>query len=80
MEEFTNCIKGKSLSFISGLLDRMADSVEYATCEEERLLVVSKLRCIAEEIFNRGIDSQESYIKHDYELSKRVLARVDEQA
>lgn len=76
MEEFTDHIKGQSLSFLCGVLDTIADNIESATCEEQQILSVEKLRCVTQELFSRSIDSQESYLKHDYELSKRLLARI----
>lgn len=78
MEEFTNKIKGRSLSCLSGILDGIADSVERMEGDEQQLSIAEKLRSVADELFDRGIDSQESYLRQDYELSKRLLARVEE--
>lgn len=64
MEEFANRIKGQSLSFLTGVLEGIANSIERPGSEEQLLRSADKIRCIAEEIFNRDLDSQESYKEH----------------
>lgn len=78
MDEFTNRIKGQSLSQLSGVLDGLADNIECMASDESGLSIAEKLRSIANELFDRSIDSQESYLRQDYELSKRLLARCED--
>lgn len=66
MEESTNTVRGKSLSSLSGMLNEIADNVESSACDEQQLKRADKIRCIADEILSRCLDSQESYLEQDY--------------
>lgn len=72
MEEFANRIKGQSLSFLAGMLEGIANGIERSGSEEQLLRSADKIRCIAEEIFNRELDSQESYQGYGDNLIERI--------
>lgn len=70
MEEFANRIKGQSLAFLAGMLEAIANNMEHPGSEEQLLKSADKIRYIAGEIFNRELDSQESYQGYGITLSK----------
>lgn len=77
MEEFTNRLKHMSLSAISGIIDGLADGLGCDHSAEGCAEVAARLRDVAEELFDRDLDSQESYLDHDYKVCCRSLARTN---
>lgn len=77
MEDFTIKLKGKNLAFISGIIEGLADTLDSDFTGERSVEISDKLRCISEELFNRVIDSQESYLAQNNELCTRMLARTN---
>lgn len=77
MEDFTTKLKCKNLAFISGIIEGLADTLDSDFTGERSAEISDKLRCISEELFNRAIDSQESYLAQNNELCTRMLARTN---
>ena len=77
MEEFAKKLKSMSLASISGIIEGLSYVLDGDFDKEKRVEVSEKLRIISEELFNRGLDSQESYLARDNELCTRMLARTN---
>lgn len=77
MEEFANRLREMSLASISGMIEGLSYVLDGDFGSEKTAEVSEKLRLISEELFNRGLDSQESYLARDNELCDRMLARMD---
>lgn len=77
MEEFANRLKSMSLASISGMIEGLSYILDGDFSNEKAAEVSEKLRLISEELFNRGLDSQESYLARDNELCDRMLARTN---
>ncbi|WP_195600464.1 hypothetical protein [Bacteroides salyersiae] len=77
MEEFANRLRGMNLASISGMIEGLSYVLDGDFSSEKTAEVSEKLRLISEELFNRGLDSQESYLARDNELCDRMLARMD---
>lgn len=78
MEEFASSIKGMNLSQLSGAIEGLAHLIECSSSDEERSMIAEKLRSISDELFDRELDSQESYLAHDYKRCDRMLTSLSQ--
>lgn len=73
MEDFANRLKDMNLSAISGVIEGIVCAIEPTS---ENIKHLDKLKYVAEELFNRELDSQESYLAMDHEMCNRMLGRT----
>lgn len=76
MNEFSKRLKGMSLASISGTIEGLSYALDGDFHNDKTAEISERLRSIADELFNRAINSQRSHMTIDNEMCSRALART----